>query len=131
MAKSIGPHFVKNPVSYVTWCISNWHNSYSSIFFSKIEWWLAELLFLSLKTEAWTFCKMNALNSLIFTSHQKNWEKCLLFNLANYCLLTDQNSQNDNYFHSKWSLNVVLSVNRYHFVNLLSFASSYFFLSLR
>ena len=28
----------------------------------------------------WTFCKMNTLNPLKFTSHQKNWEKCLLFN---------------------------------------------------
>ena len=40
-----------------------------------------------LTTEAWTFCKMNALNPLRFTSHQKNWEKCLFFNLANFWMI--------------------------------------------
>jgi hypothetical protein len=34
------------------------------------------------------------------------------------------------YLHSKWSKVVVLNYNSFHFVNLLSFASSYFFLSL-
>ena len=38
-------------------------------------------------TEAWTFCKMNTLNFLIFTSHHKNWEKCLLYNLANFWMI--------------------------------------------
>ena len=49
----------------------------------------------------WIICKKNPLNSFRFTSHQKKWEKCLLFNLANDCLLKRANSQNDNYFHSK------------------------------
>ena len=40
---------------------------------------------------------MNPLNSLRFTFHQKNWGKCLLFNLANDCLLNWANSQ-------KWQL---------------------------
>ena len=41
----------------------------------------------SQQRKAWTFCKMNALNPLRFTSHQKNWEKCLLFNLANFGMI--------------------------------------------
>ena len=40
---------------------------------------------------------MNPLNSFRFTFHQKNWGKCLLFNLANDCLLNWANSQ-------KWQL---------------------------
>ena len=40
---------------------------------------------------------MNPLNSLRFTFHQKNWARCLLFNLANDCLLNWANSQ-------KWQL---------------------------
>ena len=30
---------------------------------------------------------MNAFNPFRFTSHQKNWEKCLLFNLFNFWML--------------------------------------------
>ena len=41
------------------------------------------------------------------------------------------NSQNDNYFHSKRQPGTILSENNCHFVTLLSFASSSFFLSLR
>ena len=37
------------------------------------------------------------------------------------------NSQNDIYFHSKWTLVVFLSKNGCHFVNLLSLARSSFF----
>ena len=44
---------------------------------------------------------------------------------------TASNSQNDNYFHSKWSQVLVLSGTSCHFVNLLSFPSSSFFLSLK
>jgi hypothetical protein len=47
------------------------------------------------------------------------------------CLQRWANSQNDNYFCSKWSYVVILRENRCHFVNLHSFESSYFFLSLR
>ena len=39
--------------------------------------------------------------------------------------------QNDNHFHSKRPPRTILSENSCHFVNLLSFASSSFFLSLR
>ena len=35
----------------------------------------------------WTFCKMNPLYTLRFTSHEKNWEDCLLFNLANFLII--------------------------------------------
>ena len=44
-------------------------------------------------------------------------------------LLNWANSQNDNYFHSKWSMVVALGENNCHFVNFLSFACSSFFLS--
>ena len=47
------------------------------------------------------------------------------------CCQTWANSQNDNYFHSKWSKIVTLSENRCHFVNLLSFDNSYVLLSYR
>ena len=39
-------------------------------------------------TNAQIFCKMNPLNSLRFISHQKNWDKCLLF------VLNDEIDQN-------------------------------------
>ena len=44
------------------------------------------------------------------------------------CMQRWANSQNNDYFHSKW---FVLSENSCHCVNLHSFASSAFFLSLR
>ena len=49
------------------------------------------------RSNAQIFCKMNPLNSLRFTFHQKNWARCLLFNPANDCLLNWANSQ-------KWQL---------------------------
>ena len=42
---------------------------------NKLYFW--KLLF----TQARTFCKMNPLNPLRFTSHQRNWDKCLLFQI--------------------------------------------------
>ena len=32
-------------------------------------------------TEAWSFCKVNALNPLKFTSHKKNWKKNVYFSI--------------------------------------------------
>ena len=55
--------------------------------FPKISDGYQNFFFCLSTTEAWTFCKMNALNPLIFTSQQKNWEKCLLFNLANFWMM--------------------------------------------
>ena len=51
-------------------------------FLSQTEWWVVKVLFLSLGPEAWTFWKPNFVNPLRFTSHQKNWENCLLFKLS-------------------------------------------------
>ena len=62
---------------------SSWQKYHMSVFFPKVEWWVAELLFLSL--DSWGL-KMNALNLLRFTSHQKNWEKCKLFNVTNWMI---------------------------------------------
>ena len=47
------------------------------------------------------------------------------------CLQNWANSQKDNYFHSKGQPRTILSKKSCHFVNLLSFASISFFLSLR
>ena len=71
---------------------------------------------------------MNSLNPLRFTSHKKNWEKCLLFQSWNDCLLNWAKWQ---LFSLKIVLGCHLSEKWCRFVNLLSFASSYFFLSLR
>ena len=39
------------------------------------SWVMGSRTFFSVSTtEPWTFCKMNALNPLKFTSHKKNWE---------------------------------------------------------
>ena len=39
------------------------------------SWVMGSRTFFSVSTtELWTFCKMNALNPLKFTSHKKNWE---------------------------------------------------------
>ena len=47
------------------------------------------------------------------------------------CLQCWANSQNDNYFHSKRQPRTILRENSCHFVNLLSFASRSFSLSMR
>ena len=71
--------------------LSQTDNSYYGVFFSKVEWWVVELLFLFLSTtEAWTFCKMYPLNSLRFTFHQRNWDKRLLFNFVKIKFFNDK-----------------------------------------
>ena len=40
---------------WIKWSISSWHNSYMSVFFPKAEWWVAELLFLSLNNSGLNF----------------------------------------------------------------------------
>ena len=75
----LGPLHVVCFGCWFTWSISSWQEYYKSHFFPKAEWWVAELFFFCLSiTEAWIFCKMNVLNPLRFTTHQKNWEKCFL-----------------------------------------------------
>ena len=54
---------------------------------SQAEWWVAEILYLSLNNWALNFLQKIALNLLRFTSHQKNWEKCKLFNVANFWMI--------------------------------------------
>ena len=58
------------------------------------------------------------------TWFSSSWEE-------NNCYQTWANSQNDNYFHSKWAKVVILSENSCHVSNFLSFDNSYFLLSLR
>ena len=57
--------------------------------FPKLNDGQQNLFFCLSTTEAWTFCKMNPLNPQIYF-RQKDWEKCLLFNHRNDCLLTEQ-----------------------------------------
>ena len=42
------------------------------------------------RPKARTFCKMNSLNPLRFTSHQRNWDKRLLFNFSKLQFLNDK-----------------------------------------
>ena len=57
-------------------------------FLSQTEWWVVKVLFLSLRPEAWTFWKLNFVNPLRFTSHQKKLRK--LFTFQAYKLLSDK-----------------------------------------
>ena len=61
-------------------------------------------------------------------SHVSGWDNnnCCV----NFCQ-TWANSQNVNYFYSKLSKVIILSENNCHFVNLLSFESSSFLLSMK
>ena len=85
-----GPLYVFWQVSFgcwITWCISSWQKSLYECLLTQAEWWVAGFFFCLSTAEAWTFCKMNALNPLRFNPHHKNWEKCLLFNLANFWMI--------------------------------------------
>jgi hypothetical protein len=75
---------------WVTWSISSWQKYYKSVFFPKDEWWVAELLFLSLNNGGLNFLQnemLSILSDLPFTRKIKNWDKCLLFNLANFWMI--------------------------------------------
>ena len=99
-----------------------------SVFFPKAEWWVAELLFLSLNNWGLNFLQNESSQfSQIYLSPEKlskvfTFQSCkwLFAKLSKFTKMTTIFTQI-----------VVLSENRCHFVNLLSFASSYFFLSLR
>ena len=57
-------------------------------FLSQTEWWVVKVIFLSLRPEAWTFWKLNFVNPLRFTSHQKKLRKLITFQA--YKLLSDK-----------------------------------------
>ena len=57
-------------------------------FLSQTEWWVVKVIFLSLRPEAWTFWKLNFVNPLRFTSHQKKLRK--LFTFWAWKLLSDE-----------------------------------------
>ena len=109
--------------------LSQTDNSYYGVFFSKVEWWVVELLILSLNNWGLNFLKKNPLNSLRFTFHQKNWARCLLFNLANDCLLNWANSQKWQLFSLKLLFWVKTGVILW--ICLALQVLSYIFLSLR
>ena len=86
----LGPLHVHWQVSFgcwVTWSILSWQEYYKSVFFPKGKDEQQNFFYRLSTTEAWTFCKMNALNSLI-SSHQKNWANVyLIFNHANFGMI--------------------------------------------
>ena len=89
--KHLGSPHVLWQVSFgfwVTWSISSWQEYYKSFFLPKSSDQGQNFFFCLPATNAQIFCKMNPLNSLRFTSHQKNWDKCLLF------VLNDEIDQN-------------------------------------
>ena len=108
--------------------LSQTDNSYYGVFFSKVEWWVVELLFLSLNNQGLNFLQNESSQfSQIYLSPEKlnkvfTFQSCkwLFSKLSTFTKMTTIFTQI-----------VVLSKNRCHFVNLLSFASSYIFLSLR
>ena len=108
--------------------LSQTDNSYYGVFFSKVEWWVVELLFLSLNNWGLNFLQNESSQfSQIYLSPEKlskvfTFQSCkwLFAKLSKFTKMTTIFTQI-----------VVLSENRCHFVNLLSFASSYIFLSLR
>ena len=51
---------------------------------SQTEWWVVELLFMSLRPEAWTFCKMNFVNPIRFTSQQEKLSKVFTFQACKF-----------------------------------------------
>ena len=108
-------------------CGSTCHADTTAFFF-KAEWWVAELLFLSLNNWGLNFLQNESSQfsqiylspeklSKVFTFQSYKW---LFAKLSKFTKMTTIFTQI-----------VVLSENRCHFVNLLSFASSYIFLSLR
>ena len=108
--------------------LSQTDNSYYGVFFSKVEWWVVELLFLSLNNWGLNFLQNESSQfSQIYLSPEKlskvfTFQSCkwLFAKLSKFTKMTTIFTQI-----------VVLSKNRCHFVNLLSFPSSYIFLSLR
>ena len=48
-------------------------------FLSQTEWWVVKVLFLSLRPEVWTFWRLNFVNRLRFTSHQKKVKKLFTY----------------------------------------------------
>ena len=112
----LGPLHVLWQVSFgcwVTWSISSWQKYHKSFFFPKDDWWVAELLFLSLNNWGLNFLQ----NPLKFTFHQKNGEKCLLFILANFWMIRS-NCQLPNSF---FGIAVNFIIQELKFCQLLSF----------
>jgi hypothetical protein len=57
---------------WVTWSISSWQNYYKSVFFTKDEWWIVDLLFLSLNNWGLNFLQNERFqSSQIYLSPEK------------------------------------------------------------
>ena len=85
-----GPLHVLWQVSFgcwVTWSISSWQKYYKSVFFPKAEWWIAELLFLSLNIWGLNFLQNEcSQSSQIYPSSEKlrkmfTFQSCKFLNL--------------------------------------------------
>ena len=59
--------------------LSQGDNRLKECFLFQTEWWVVKVLFLSLRPEVWTFWKLNFINPLRFTSHQKKLRKLFTF----------------------------------------------------
>ena len=77
------------------WSISSWQNYYKSVFFSKAEWWLTELLFLSLNNWGLNFLQNEcSQSSQIYLSPEKLRK---IFTLQSWKFLNDKIDQNINF----------------------------------
>ena len=77
-----GPLYVLWQVSFgwwVMWSISSWQKYYKSAFFPKAV--------MGSRTSVSVSQQLRLELSAKFTSHWKKWEKCLLFNLANFWMI--------------------------------------------
>ena len=86
----LGPLHVRWQISFGCWVtltLSSWQDYYKGVFFPKAVMNSKSFFSVSQQLMSELSAKMNALNPLRFTSHQKNWEKCLLFNLANFWII--------------------------------------------
>ena len=118
---------------WITWCISSWQNSYKSVFFPKAEWWVSSRTSFSVSQQLRPELSAEWILSILSdVFHKKNWEKYLLFNLANFWMikLTKTpilpNSQvpnsffwyNCKFYHSKIPITQLWE--RRHFIRILS-----------
>ena len=57
---------------WVTWSISSWQENYKSVFFPKTDWWIVELIFLSLNNSGLIFLQNECpQSSQIYLSPEK------------------------------------------------------------
>ena len=94
----LGPLHVVWQVSFgcwITWSISSWQNSYKSVFFPKAEWWLAEILLLSLNNWGLNFLQNESSQSLQIYLSPEKLRKMFTFQFCKF--LNDKIDHNINF----------------------------------